>query len=128
MGSYLSILSSMRRKKGSLVPTEVSILEAAIDLRSHGTPLAHGFLLAKEMKEREGARLLTAYGTLYKALDRLRKAGYMEDIWEEPQLAADEGRPRCRFYRVTLAGEAALAKAQEAQQPPAKLQPGEARS
>ena len=118
----------MRRKKGSLVPTEVSILEAAIDLRRRRTPQAHGFMIAKEMKEREGARLLTAYGTLYKALDRLRKAGYMEDTWEDPQLAADEGRPRRRFYRVTLAGETALAKAQEAQQAPAKLRPGQAMS
>ena len=118
----------MRRKKGSLVPTEVSILEAAIDLRRRGTPLAHGFMIAKEMKEREGARLLTAYGTLYKALDRLRKLGYIEDIWEDPQLAADEWRPRRRFYRVTLAGEMALAKAQEAPAAPAKLRPGQAMS
>ena len=121
----------MRRKAGSLVPLEIAVLEAAIGLRAHGTEAAHGFLLAKEMKDRRGARLLTAYGTLYKALDRLNKAGYLEDFWEDPQLAADEGRPRRRFYRVTLAGEAALAKAREAQptpSSPAKLRPGQAMS
>ncbi len=121
----------MRRKAGSLVPIEITILEVAIGLRAHGTAAVHGFLLAKEMRDRTGARLLTAYGTLYKALDRLHKAGYLNDLWEDPQLAADEGRPRRRFYRVTLAGEAALAKSREAQSSPsapARLRPGQAMS
>ena len=94
---------------GSLVPLEASILEAIVDLRRRGVNYAHGFLLAKEMRDRAGARLLTAYGTLYKALERLDNAGFLESFWEEPQAAAEEGRPRRRFYRVNLAGETALA-------------------
>ena len=39
------------------------------------------------------------------------RAGYLSSRWEDPQLAADDGRPRRRFYRVTMAGEAALAEA-----------------
>ena len=108
----------MRRKTGSLVPLEIAVLEAALRLRTRGIEAAHGFLLAKEMRDRTAARLLTAYGTLYKALGRLHKAGYLEDSWEDPQVAADDGRPRRRFYRVTLAGEKALAKAREAQPAP----------
>ena len=100
----------MRRKAGSLVPLEASILEASLDLRRRGLEAAHGFLLAKEMLDRAGARLLTAYGTLYKALERLEKAGLLDSFWEDPQVAADEGRPRRRFYRVTMAGQTALAK------------------
>jgi PadR family transcriptional regulator len=100
----------MRRKEGSLVPLEVSILEAALELRRRGVPEAHGFLLAKEMREEHHARRLTAYGTLYKALDRLERAGYLESRWEDPMVAAGEGRPRRRFYRVTLAGEGAYAE------------------
>lgn len=103
----------MRRKEGALVPLEVSILEAAIDLRRRGVPEAHGFLLAKEMREERHARRLTAYGTLYKALDRLERAGLLQSRWEDPLIGAGEGRPRRRFYRVTLAGESALAKAVE---------------
>lgn len=75
-----------------------------------GAPYFHGFLIAKEIKEREDARLLTAHGTLYKALDRMQKAGLLESDWEDPVAAAREGRPRRRFYRVTAAGEAALVK------------------
>ena len=101
----------MRRKAGALIPIEVSILETGIELRTRGAAYFHGFMIAKEIKEREEARLLTAHGTLYKALDRMQKAGLLESEWEDPAKAANEGRPRRRLYRVTTAGEAALAKA-----------------
>jgi DNA-binding PadR family transcriptional regulator len=105
----------MRRKEGALVPLEVSILEVAVDLRRRGVPEAHGFLLAKELREERNARRLTAYGTLYKALDRLERAGYLQSRWEDPFIGAGEGRPRRRFYRLTLAGEGALAQAAPAE-------------
>jgi PadR family transcriptional regulator len=107
----------MRRKEGVLIPLEVSILEAAMELRSSGTAEAHGFLLAKEMRHRHHARRLTAYGTLYKALDRLERAGYLQSRWEDPRAAARDGRPRRRFYRLTLAGEGALERALAARRP-----------
>ena len=104
----------MRRKVGELVPLEVSILEASIELARRGIAEAHGFLLAKELRDRASARRLTAYGTLYKALDRLERAGYLASRWEDPMLAAGEGRPRRRFYRTTVVGERALAMAHRA--------------
>ena len=54
-----------------MLPLELSILAAGLDFRSPGGTEYHGYLMAKELKEREGARLLVAYGTLYKALDRM---------------------------------------------------------
>jgi DNA-binding PadR family transcriptional regulator len=101
----------MRRKPGSLLPIEAGILEAAIRLRIEGVAHFYGFLIAREIKERQDARLLTAHGTLYKALDRLRKAGFLESEWEDPIIAARANRPRRRLYWVTAAGEAALAGA-----------------
>lgn len=101
----------MRRKAGVLLPIEQSILQTAIELRVRGARHFHGFMIARELKERSDARLLTAHGTLYKALDRLRKLGFLESEWEDPALAANEGRPRRRFYSVTAAGEAALVRA-----------------
>jgi len=101
----------MRRKPGSLVPIEIAVLDAAIDLRCRGAPAFYGFLIAREIKERAQARLLTAHGTLYKALDRMERAGLLESFWEDPNSAAAEGRPRRRFYRITMVGEAALAQA-----------------
>ena len=101
----------MRRKTGALIPIEVSILALAIDLRSRGTAYFHGFMIARQIKEHEQARLLTAHGTLYRALDRLHRAKFLEREWEDPMLAAAEGRPRRRLYRVTPSGEQALANA-----------------
>ena len=74
---------------------------------------AHGFLLAKTMRDDHHARRLTAYGTLYKALERLERAGHLVSRWEDPHIGAREGRPRRRLYRVTLIGEGALERATE---------------
>ena len=101
----------MRRKTGQLVPLELAIIEASIDLAQRGIPEAHGFLLAKAIRGSDGARRLTAYGTLYKALDRLEGGGYLASRWEDPMVAAASSRPRRRFYRTTAVGERALAAA-----------------
>jgi len=98
----------MRRKPGTLVPLEVSILEAALALRSAGDDSFHGFALARKIRDHDGGRSLTAHGTLYKALGRMERAGLLESEWEDPEAAAREGRPRRRLYRVTGAGERAL--------------------
>lgn len=114
----------MRRKPGTLLPLEISILGAAMDLAMSGTREFHGYLLASALREREGARMLTAHGTLYKALDRMQKAGFLESQWEDPSEAAREERPRRRLYHVTGAGERALAAAVPASQAVTVLQPG----
>lgn len=107
----------MRRKTGSLVPLEVAILDALIELRRHGTPEAHGFLIASNLREIGDDRRLTAYGTLYKALDRLAESGAIDRRWEDPEIAALERRPRRRYHRITLAGEAARATADPLRRP-----------
>jgi PadR family transcriptional regulator, regulatory protein PadR len=99
----------MRRKPGTLLPLEVDILDAGLDLRRGGQPRFHGFQLAKAIAEHPGPRALTAHGTLYKALQRLEAASLLTSQWEEPDIAAAEGRPRRRLYEVTGAGERAYA-------------------
>lgn len=98
----------MRRKSGALIPIERSILEAGLRFKVRGQDEFHGFLVAKELRDSEAARRLTAHGTLYKALDRMERAGLLESRWEDPSVAAGEGRPRRRLYRVTGLGERAL--------------------
>jgi len=99
----------MRRKPGAVLPLEAAILAAAVDLSTTGTNRFHGFLLAKHLREAEGAKQLTAHGTLYKALGRMEKAGLLASVWEDPDAATEEGRPRRRLYEITAAGRAALA-------------------
>lgn len=98
----------MRRKSGTLLPIEIDILSAGLELQVRGTNTFHGFALAKMIAAQREARSLTAHGTLYRALDRLATGGLVEAEWEDPQIAASEGRPRRRLYRITLDGERAV--------------------
>lgn len=103
----------MRRKAGTLVPIELAICEAAALLRQRGAETFHGYQIAKEIKHSQDHRLLTAYGTLYRALGRLERMGILAARWEDPHLAAEERRPSRRLYQLTALGdstyEAALA-------------------
>jgi DNA-binding PadR family transcriptional regulator len=47
-------------------------------------------------------------GSVYPVLQKLLKAGWLEDHWEDPQ---PEDRPRRRFYTITDAGRAAYQEA-----------------
>ena len=98
----------MRRKTGSLVPLELAICSAALVLRDRGVEQFHGYLIAKELKDTSNTKLLTAYGTLYRALGRLEQMGLMTSTWEDPQIPADENRPRRRLYTITPDGRAAV--------------------
>ena len=108
-GQISSYNSPMRRKPGALLAIEEAILAAGVDLRRVGTLEFHGFAVAKQMQDIGEAHQLTAHGTLYKALSRMEAVGLLESRWEKADLALEEGRPRRRLYRITGAGERALA-------------------
>ena len=99
----------MRRKAGHLVPLELAICDAAMRLRRRGVNEFHGYEIAKRIGEDADSRLLTAYGTLYRALGRLESMGLLESRWEDPQIAADENRPGRRLYSLTGAAEETVA-------------------
>jgi DNA-binding PadR family transcriptional regulator len=90
------------RKPGTLLPIEVDILTAALDVHRAGRATFHGFGLAQALRERSGSRSLTAHGTLYKALGRLEELGLLASTWEDEPAA--EGRPRRRLYELTGKG------------------------
>jgi PadR family transcriptional regulator PadR len=113
-GKISSYKSAMRRKPGVLIQIEISILEAAVAFARRGKPEFHGYAAAREIRELEQARRLTGHGTLYTALDRLERSGLLASRWEEASAAADEGRPRRRFYRLTAEGQRALDAARAA--------------
>ncbi|MEZ5286248.1 MAG: PadR family transcriptional regulator [Vicinamibacterales bacterium] len=50
-------------------------------------------------------------GTVYPALSRLERDGYVRSSWEDTDSAHDAGRPPRRYYRVTASGRTALADA-----------------
>ena len=95
----------MFRKAGTLIPLERRLLEAA---SRHGLSGVYGFALAQELAGEEGTTKLVAHGTMYKALDRLRRAGLLDAGWEDADAAAESGRPRRKIYRLTATGARAL--------------------
>jgi PadR family transcriptional regulator PadR len=104
----------VRRKQGSLVPLELAICTAAARLRDRGEDEFHGYEMAKTLGDAADAKLLTAYGTLYRALGRLEKMGLLQSRWEDPQVPARENRPGRRLYTLTALGEAAAAEPRQA--------------
>lgn len=102
----------MRRKPGALMPVEIAIIGAA--LNASNDEEFYGYAIARKIQANEAALTLTSHGTLYKALDRLVKAGLLTSRWEDPEISAAEERPRRRLYRVTAQGEAAHREAMRA--------------
>jgi PadR family transcriptional regulator, regulatory protein PadR len=101
----------MRRKPNALVPLEEAICVTAAALRAAGIEEFHGYELAKGLAHHSDQRLLTAYGTLYRALGRLETMGLLTSRREDPEIAAREQRPGRRLYTLTAAGEAAATAA-----------------
>jgi DNA-binding PadR family transcriptional regulator len=99
----------MRRKPGSLLPVETALLGVLIGL-PHREGI-HGYGIAQALQDRDGARRLTAHGTLYKALDRLEVGHLVESRWEDPDAATAGRRPRRRLYRITGDGQRAYDRA-----------------
>ena len=102
---------AVRRKPDALVPLEEAILRRAGELRRAAANEFHGYELAKALAVEDDRKLLTAYGTLYRALARLEEMGLLTSRREEPELAAREHRPGRRLYTLTAAGEVAARQA-----------------
>jgi PadR family transcriptional regulator, regulatory protein PadR len=105
---HISVYNSgVRRKPGGLVPLERAICETAAGLHRSGVEEFHGYELAKRLGDIADKKLLTAYGTLYRALGRMEQMGLLKSRWEDPEIPARENRPGRRLYRLTAAGETA---------------------
>jgi PadR family transcriptional regulator len=68
----------------------------------------HGYAVINELKERSDDTFDLPEGTVYPALHRLQKSGYLTSEWSEVQ-----GRRR-RTYRLTDKGRGALAEQRHA--------------
>jgi PadR family transcriptional regulator PadR len=100
----------MRRKPGTLIPVERSILTVALYRHAAGESEFHGYAMARDMRAEGESRSLTGYGTLYRALGRLETAGLLTSRWEDADIAFAEDRPRRRLYRITALSVQALEK------------------
>jgi DNA-binding PadR family transcriptional regulator len=123
--SYLrKLIDMVFRKPNVLLPIELSILEAGILLVREGAPEFHGYAIATVIRDQEEGRRLTAHGTLYRALDRMEKAGLLVSRMEDAEVAAAENRPRRRLYQVAAEGRKAAEAARLQRPGPAVGQKG----
>lgn len=68
----------------------------------------HGWGIAQRLLERSGEALQVNQGSLYPALQRLERKGFVRAEW-----GTSENNRRARFYRLTPAGEHQLVRETE---------------
>jgi PadR family transcriptional regulator PadR len=86
----------------SILPGTVSLL--ALNALSRAGRM-HGFQILRWIQETSGNELLLEEGALYPALHRMELDGWLGSDWA----ISEKGR-RAKYYRITRAGERALAK------------------
>ena len=77
--------------------TAVSVLQA----------IANGYQYGFDVIDQTGL----PSGTVYPALSRLERDGFVKSAWEDEQQAHTDGRPARRYYKLTAPGVKALAEA-----------------
>lgn len=91
----------------SKTPDRVDLLQGTLDLLVLRTLLLgplHGHGVAKAIQRNSEDLLLVDHGSLYPALHRLERKGWLASRWED----TSKGRPM-KFYRLTTAGRRQLA-------------------
>jgi transcriptional regulator len=66
----------------------------------------HGYGIARRIEQTSGHQITLNYGTLYPALLKLEQEGVIASEW-----GVSENRRKAKFYRLTRAGKAEVARA-----------------
>jgi len=86
----------------------IELLQGTLDMLVLKTLLfgpSHGHQIAKHIQRSTEDALQVEHGSLYPALHRLERRGWIASMWEAPK---DRNR-QYRFYRLTAAGRKQLA-------------------
>jgi PadR family transcriptional regulator PadR len=87
----------------------IELLQGTLDMLILRTLLfgpAHGHQIAKHIQRTTDDMLQIEHGSLYPALHRLERKGWLTAKWEP---AAKNQKREFKFYRLTLAGKKQLA-------------------
>lgn len=85
----------------------VELLQGTLDmliLRTLQWGPAHGYGIVQALRTQSGEALQVETGSLYPALHRLERQGWVRSEWKQ-----SESNQRARYYRITAAGKKQLA-------------------
>jgi transcriptional regulator len=88
-------------------PNRVELLQGTLDMLVLRTLLpgpAHGHQIAKHIQRSTEDVLQVEHGSLYPALHRLERKGWLASKWE-----AKDGKRELKYYRLTPSGKKQLA-------------------
>lgn len=89
-------------------PNRIELVQGTLDmliLRTLQMGPAHGHQIAKHLQRTTDDVLQVEHGSLYPALHRLEKKGWLVAKWE---LAAKDSKRQLKFYRLTAGGRKQL--------------------
>jgi transcriptional regulator len=90
-------------------PDRIEFLQGTLDMLILRTLLfgpAHGHQIAKHIKQTTDDQLQVEHGSLYPALHRLERKGWIAAKWEP---AGKDLKREFKYYRLTAAGKKRLA-------------------
>jgi transcriptional regulator len=85
----------------------VELLQGTLDmliLRTLQWGPAHGYGIVQALRTQSGEALQVETGSLYPALHRLERQGWVRSEWKQ-----SEANQRARYYRITATGKKQLA-------------------
>jgi PadR family transcriptional regulator, regulatory protein PadR len=97
-------------KKPSRYENRIDLVQGTLDmliLRTLQWGPQHGHGIGVAIRTSSGDALQVDHGSLYPALHRLQKQGWIDADWK-----LSENRQRAKFYRLTAAGKKQLAAEQ----------------
>ena len=89
----------------------LELLQGTLDmlvLRTLQWGRQHGHGIGQAIRSRSDNLLKVETGSLYPALHRLEKRGWLESEWD-----VSEAKQRAKYYRLTAAGKAQLSREQD---------------
>ncbi len=84
--------------------TDINVFRSSLDLvilKALSWGPRHGYAVAEWIEQATAATVLVEEGTLYPALHRLERRGWVDTEW-----GASENNRRAKFYRLTATGRA----------------------
>ena len=96
----------MVKQKKELYQNRIELLQGTLDmliLQTLQWGPQHGYAISQSIRGRSGEVLQVETGSLYPALHRLEKQGWVASQWKQT-----ESNQRAKFYRLTATGKRQL--------------------